>query len=137
MQLYDSANEDFLECKCLFMRTQMQMYVLVMYGFAPAWICKCKCNQMMVQMEIFCFANVFQENAYANVMHVMQMFEPILMGNQKFIAALLFENRLSYLTLNFNDHHQEFFQVRSIWCFKKFSSTSLDLLLKISQFDWK
>ena len=112
----------------------MQMYVLVMHGFAPAWACRCKCNQMMMQMKIFYFANVFQEDAYANVM---QMFEPMLMDVQKFIAAFLFKNRLSYLTLNFSDHHQEFFQVRSIWCFKKFSSTSLDLLLKISQFDWK
>ena len=72
MQLYDSANEDFLECKCpfmrmqmqmyvlvmqvSFMRMQMQMYVLVMYGFAPAWICRCKCNPMMVQMENSSFA---------------------------------------------------------------------------------
>ena len=93
-----------------FMRMQMQMYMLVMYmlvmhEFAPAWICRCKCNQMMMQMKIFYFANVFQEDAYANVIHVMQMFEPILMGVQKFIAALLFKNRLSYLTLNFSDHH--------------------------------
>ena len=65
------------------------------------------------------------------------MFEPILMGVQKFIAALLFKNRLSCLTLNFSDHHQEFFRVRSIGYFKKFSSTSLDLFSKISQFDGK
>ena len=92
--LYDSANEeDFffffgmqvLVMQVSFMRMQMRMYVLVMYGFAPAWICRCKCNQMMVQMKIFYFANVFQEDAYANIMHVMQMFEPILMDVQKFI----------------------------------------------------
>ena len=56
---------------------------------------------------------------------------------QKFIAAFSFKNRLSCLTLNFNDHHQEFFQVRSIWYFEKFNSMSLDLFSKISQFDWK
>ena len=66
---------------------------------------------MMVQMEIVCFANILQEDAYVNVMHVMQMFEPILMEVQKFIATSLFKNRLSCLTLNFSDHHQEFFQV--------------------------
>ena len=121
-----------------FMRMQMQMYVLVIYGFAPAWACRCKCSQIMVQMEIFCFANILQKDVYVNVMHVMQMFEPILMGDQKFIAAFLFKkNRLSCLILNFSDHHQKFFQVRSIWCFKKFSSMSLDLFSKISQFDWK
>ena len=65
------------------------------------------------------------------------MFEPILMGVQKFIAAFLFKNRLSFLTLNFSDHHQEFFWVRSIGYFKKFSSTSLDLFSKISQLDGK
>ena len=47
------------------------------------------------------------------------MFEPTLMGNQKFIAAFLFKNKLSCLILNFGDHYQEFFRVRSIWCFKK------------------
>ena len=82
-------------------------------------------------------ANVFKEDAYTNVMHVMQMFESILMDVQKFIAAFLFKNRLSCLILNFSDHHHKFFRVRSIWCFEKFSSTSLDLFLKISQFDWK
>ena len=87
-----------------FLWMQMQMYVLVMYGFAPTWICRCKCNQMMVQMKISCFANVLQEDAYANVMHVMQMFEPILVEVQKFIAAFLFKNKLSFLTLNFSDH---------------------------------
>ena len=92
---------------------------------------------MIVQMEISCFANILQKDAYANVMHVMQMFEPILMEVQKFIAAFLFKNRLSCLTLNFSDHHQEFFRVRSIWCFERFSSTSLDLFSKISQFNWK
>ena len=120
----------------------MQMYVLVMYmlvmhGFAPAWYCGCKCNQMMGQMKIVCFANILQKDAYVNVMHVMQMFEPILMEVQKFIAAFLFKNRLSCLTLNFSDHHQEFFRVRSIGYFKNFSSTSLNLFPKISQFDWK
>ena len=94
------------------------MYMLVMHRFAPAWAYRCKCNQMMVQMKISYFANVFQEDAYANIMHVMQMFEPILMEIQKFIAAFLFKNRLSCLTLNFSDH-QEFFQVRSIWHFEK------------------
>ena len=97
-----------------FMRMQMQMYMLVMYGFALAWACRCKCSQMMVQMKISCFANVFQEDAYANVMHVMRMFKPILMDVQKFIATFLFKNRLSCLILNFGDHHQEFFRVRSI-----------------------
>ena len=92
---------------------------------------------MMVQMEIVYFANVLQKDAYVNVMHVMQMFEPILMEVQKFIAAFLFKNRLSCLTLNFGDHHQEFFRVRSIWYFEKFSSTSLDLFPKISQFGGK
>ena len=92
---------------------------------------------MMVQMEIVCFANILQRDAYVNVILVMQMFEPILMEVQKFIAAFLFKNRLSCLTLNFNDHHQEFFRVRSIWYFEKFGSTSLDLFSKISQFDWK
>ena len=48
-----------------FMRMQMQMYVLVMYEFAPAWACKC--SQRMMQMKISCFANVFQEDANANV----------------------------------------------------------------------
>ena len=47
------------------------------------------------------------------------------------------KSRLSCLILNFGDHHQEFFRVRSSWCFEKFSSTSLDLFPKISQFDWK
>ena len=37
---------------------------------------------MIVQMEISCFANILQKDAYANVMHVMQMFEPILMEVQ-------------------------------------------------------
>ena len=46
-----------------------------------------------------------QKDAYVNVMHVMQMFEPILMDVQKFIAAFLFKNKLSCLTLNFSDHH--------------------------------
>ena len=70
-------------------------------------------------------------------MYVMQIFELILMEVQKFIAAFLFKNRLSCLILNFSDHHQEFLRVRSIWCFEKFSSTSLDLFPKTSQFDWK
>ena len=39
--------------------------------------------------------------------------------------------------MNFGDHHQEFFRVRSIWYFEKFNLTSLDLSSKISQFDWK
>ena len=65
----------------------------------------------MVQMKIVCFANILQKDAYVNVMHVMQMFEPILMEVQKFIAAFLFKNRLSCLILNFSDHHQEFFRV--------------------------
>ena len=103
--------------------------------FAPTWACKC--SQRMMQMKISCFANVFQEDAYANIIHVMQMFEPILMDVHKFIAAFLFKNRLCCLILNFGDHHQEFFRVRSIWCFERFSSTSLDLFSKISQFDWK
>ena len=47
------------------------------------------------------------------------------------------KSRLSCLILNFGNHHQEFFRVRSIWCFEKFSSASLDLFPKISQFDWK
>ena len=89
----------------------------------------------LVQMKNSCFANILLKDAYMNVMHVMQMFEPILMEVQKFIAAFLFKNRLSYLTLNFSDHHQEFFRVRSIGYFKNFSSTSLDLFSKISQFD--
>ena len=72
-----------------------------------AWICP----SMMVQMEIVFFANILQKDAYVNVIHVMQMFEPILMEVQKFIAAFLFKNRLSCLTLNFSDHHQEFFRV--------------------------
>ena len=97
-----------------FMRMQMQMYVLVMYGFAPAWICRCKCNQMMVQMEIVYFANILQKDAYVNVMHVMQMFEPILMEIQKFITTFLSKKKFSCLILNFSDHHQEFFRVRSI-----------------------
>ena len=105
--------------------------------FAPAWAYRCKYNQIMMQMIFFYFVNVFQEDAYANVMHKMQMFEPILMDVQKFIAAFLFKKKLSCLILNFVDHHQEFFGVRSIWCFKKFSSMSLDLFSKISQFDWK
>ena len=50
-------------------------------------------TQMMVQMKNSSFANILQENAYANVMHVMQMFEPILMEVQKFIAAFSFKNR--------------------------------------------
>ena len=86
---------------------------------------------MIVQMEISCFANILQKDAYANVMHVIQMFEPILMEVQKFIAAFLFKNRLSCLTLNFGDHHQEFFRVdqsgvlkdlaqRAWICFRKF-----------------
>ena len=121
-----------------FIWMQMQMQIMhLMYGFFPAWACRCKCNQMMVQMKISYFANVFQEDAYANVMHSMQMFEPILMDVQKFIAAFLFKNRLFCLILNFGDHHQEFLRVRSIWCFEKFSSMSLDLFPKVSQFDWK
>ena len=83
------------------MQMQMQMYVLVMYEFAPAWICRCKCNQMMVQMEISCFANILQEDAYVNVMHVMQMFEPILMKVQKFIAAFLFKKQIILFNLEF------------------------------------
>ena len=47
------------------------------------------------QDENFYFANVFQEDAYANIMHVMQMFEPILMEVQKFIAA--FCSKTGYL----------------------------------------
>ena len=89
-------------------------------------------TQMMVQIKISCFANILQKDVYVNVMHVMQMFETILMEVQKFIAAFLLKNRLSYLTLNFSDHHQEFFRVRSIWCFERFNSTSLDLFPKIS-----
>ena len=58
-------------------------------------------------------------------------------GSSKIYCSIFFKNRLSYLTLNFSDHHQEFFRVRSIGYFKKFSSTSLDLFPKISQFDWK
>ena len=74
---------------------------------------------MMVQMEIVCFADILQKDAYVNVMHVMQMFEPILMEVQKFIAAFLFKNKLSCLILNFGDHYQKFFRVKSIWCFEK------------------
>ena len=47
------------------------------------------------------------------------------------------KSRLSYLILNFGDHDQEFFRVRSIWSFEKFCSTSLSIFSKISQFDWK
>ena len=74
------------------MQMQMQMYMLVMHG-----------SFMRMQMQ----------------MYVMPMFEPILMDVQKFIEAFLFKNRLSCLTLNFSDHHHEFFQGRSIWYFKK------------------
>ena len=70
------------------MQMQMQMYVFVMYVFATAWACRCKYSQIM---KFFYFANVFQEDAYANVMHVMQVFEPILMAIQKLIAAFLFK----------------------------------------------
>ena len=119
MQPYDGANENFLQCKCPSCGCKCKCICFVMHGFAPTWICRCKCNQMMVQMKISYFVNVFQEDAYANVMHVMQMFELILMEVQKFIAAFLFKNRLSCLTLNFSDHHQEFFRVRSIWYFEK------------------
>ena len=62
-------------------------------------------TQMMVQIKISCFANILQKDVNVNVMHVMQMFETILMEVQKFIAAFLFKNRLSCLTLNFSDHH--------------------------------
>ena len=105
----------FLAMQVSFMR--MQMYVLVM-----------QVSFMRMQMQMY---------VLVMYMLVINGFEPILMEVQKFIAAFLFKNRLSCLTLNFGDHHQEFFRVRSIWCFIKFSSTSLDLFLKISQFDWK
>ena len=72
----------------------MQMYVFVMYGFAAAWACRC--SQRMMQMKISFFANILQEDAYANVMHVMHMFEPILMVIQKFIAAF-FVQKADYL----------------------------------------
>ena len=60
-----------------------------------------------------------------------------LMVIKKFIAAFLFKNKLSCLILNFSDYHQEFFQVRSIWYFERFSSMSLGIFSKISQLDWK
>ena len=57
--------------------------------------------QMMVQMKIFCFANILQENANANVMHAMQMFELILMDVQKFIAVFLFKKHIILFNLEF------------------------------------
>ena len=84
-----------------FMRMQMRMYMLVMHRFAPAWICRRKCIQMMVQMKFFCFANVLQEDTYVNVMHMMQMFEPILMVIQKFIDAFLFKKQIILFNLEF------------------------------------
>ena len=56
---------------------------------------------MMVQMEISCFANILQEDVYVNVMHVMQMFEPILMKVQKFFAAFLFKKQVILFNLEF------------------------------------
>ena len=58
-------------------------------------------------------------------------------GRSKIHCNFLFKNRLSCLTLNFSDHHQELFRVKSFWCFEKFGSMSLDLFSKISQFDLK
>ena len=51
--------------------------------------------------ENFCFANVFQEDACANVMPVMQMFEPTLMVNQKFITAFLLKKQIILFNLEF------------------------------------
>ena len=53
------------------------------YADANANVCTCNvyacdawiCPSMMVQMEIVCFANILQKDAYVNVMHVMQMFD--------------------------------------------------------------
>ena len=56
---------------------------------------------MMVQMEISCFANILQKDVYVNVMHVMQMFEPILMGDQKFIAAFFVQKQVILFNLEF------------------------------------
>ena len=42
----------------------------------PYWICKYEGSHMMVQLKISCFANVFQENAHASLMLVMQEFAP-------------------------------------------------------------
>ena len=82
-----------------FMQIQMQMYVLVMYGFALAWACKC--SQMMMQMKISCFANVFQEDAYTNVMHVMQMFEPTLIVSSKIHCSILVQKQVILFNLDF------------------------------------
>ena len=125
-----------------FMMMQMQMYVFVMYmlvmhGFAPAWYCGCKCNQMMVQMEIVCFANILQKDAYVNVCMWCKCLNQYSWKFKNSLQHFCSKSRLSCLILNFGDHHHEFFRVRSIWCFKKFSSMSLDLFSKISQFDWK
>ena len=46
--------------------------------------------------EDFVMQMSLQEDEYANVMHVMQMFEPILMDVQKFIAAF-FVQKADYL----------------------------------------
>ena len=43
----------------------------------------------LVQMENSCFANILLKDAYVNVMHVMQIFEPILMEVQKIHCSLL------------------------------------------------
>ena len=82
-----------------FMRMQMQMYVIVMYVFSPAWACRC--SQRMMQMKISCFANVFQEDAYVNVMHVMQMFEPTLMVSSKIHCSILVQKQIILFNLEF------------------------------------
>ena len=58
-------------------------------------------------------------------------------GSSKIHCNIFIQKQIIFFNLEFNDHHQEFFWVRSIWCFKKFSSMSLGLFPKISQFDWK
>ena len=100
MQPYDGTNENFV-MQMSFMRMQMRMCMLVMYGFAPAWVCRRKCSQMMMQMKISCFVNVFQEDAYANVMHVMQMFEPTLMVSSKIHYSILVQKQVILFNLEF------------------------------------
>ena len=103
-----------LVMKMTFMRMQMQMYVLVMHGFAPAWACRCKCNQMMMQMNFFLFCKCLPRRCICECYACNADIWSNTHGRSKIHCNFLFKNRLSCLTLNFSDHHQEFFRVRSI-----------------------
>ena len=92
------------------------------------------------------FISHFQNKAFRSLLLAFMVIQITTLHESIFIlfwcdlktsAVFLLKNILYCLILNFGDHYQELFRVRSVWYFEKFGLASLDLFSKISQFDWK